>query len=41
MVSKSVENLSVGRWTVVGGLSVVSGFVIRLSFKGHLVIRFI
>ena len=27
---ESIGNLSVGRWLVVGGLSVVGGFVIRL-----------
>ena len=31
MVSGSVEDLPVDRWSVVGGLSVVGGFVIRLS----------
>ena len=30
VVGGSVEHLSVGRWAVVGGLSVVGGFVIRL-----------
>ena len=29
MVGGLVEDLSVGRWLLVGGLSVVDGFVIR------------
>ena len=30
VVDRSVEDLSVDRWSVVGGLSVIGGFVIHL-----------